>query len=222
MALAQVHGPAGQRQAHAHLSGRLDDGVEHGVVAAGNHVVVVEDRGGAAEGQLGQAHPGSSPHVGGIQPPPDGVQRHQPAEQVAAVGAATRHPLVEVVVGVHEARGDDVAVAADHLLARLGGHVTDRRDATGLDGHVAGPRPPRSTSRPGFCLPLIGPSWHRRPCGSAATGPGPEPRSGRSPGAPQKAPPPPAAWGWFSVRPAEVTRTKAALRRNSSRSVASR
>ncbi len=61
----------------------------------------------------------------------------QPVKEVAAVGAATCHPLVEVVVGVDEASGDDVAATLQDLVSRLGFHRSDRCDAAVLNCYVA-------------------------------------------------------------------------------------
>ena len=47
-----------------------------------------------------------------------------------------RHPLVEVVVGVDQTGGDDVAVDVDDGVARLGLHGADGRDAAAVDRDV--------------------------------------------------------------------------------------
>ena len=80
--------------------------------AGGVHVEVVHRRGAAAERQLGQADPRRE--VGGllVEPGPDRVERRQPAEQVRrrrrAVGPG--EVLVDVVMGVDQARRDQAAV----------------------------------------------------------------------------------------------------------------
>ena len=95
-----------------------DDRVEHGVVAARHEVVVVEHARASTERELAHADARGRVHVFDFEPAPDRVQRREPAEQVAADGAATRHPLEQVVMRVDEAGGDDPAVAVEHLVAR--------------------------------------------------------------------------------------------------------
>jgi len=105
---------------------------------------MVVGRGRAAgERELGQTHQRRRPDVIDVETPPDRVELHQPGEQVAPDAPAARHPLVEMVVGVHETGGDQVAVAPDHLVAGLLGHRPDRLDQAVADGDVA--RPPRPT-----------------------------------------------------------------------------
>ena len=90
-----------------------------------------------------------APPPGRPRPPaaPDRVELDEPAEQVAPDAPATCHPLVQVVVGIHEPRGDEVAVTPDRLVPRLLGHRPDRLDPAVADGDVAGP-PRSSQDRP--------------------------------------------------------------------------
>jgi hypothetical protein len=60
----------------------------------------------------------------------------QPVKEVAAVGPAAGHPLVEVVVGVDEASGDDVTATLQDLVSRLGFHRSDRCYAAVLNCDV--------------------------------------------------------------------------------------
>src|SRR5205807_2499528 len=65
---------------------------------------------------------------------------HQPLEEGGVLRVAARRPLVEVVVGVDEAGGDQAAARVDPGRGRIGwgGAVADGDDAIALDDHVAG------------------------------------------------------------------------------------
>ncbi len=141
--LAQVHRASREVHADPHGLRGVDDRVEHGVVAAGHQVVVVGRGRAPGERELGEPHQRRRPDVLHVEPPPDRVELDEPAEQVAPDAPPARHPLVQVVVGVHEPRGDQVAVAPDRLVPRLLGHRPDRLDPAVADGDVA--RPPRAS-----------------------------------------------------------------------------
>ena len=126
-----------RNEADAHLTRRLGDGVEHRVVAPGHEVVVVGGGRAAGAGQLAEAAPGRGVDLLDRQPPPHGVELDQPVEEVPPDGPAPGGPLVEVVVGVDQPGGDDVALAAEHLVAGLGGDGADGLDATVAQGDVA-------------------------------------------------------------------------------------
>ena len=117
----------------------VDDRVEHGVVAVGDQVLVVGRGRASRQRELGESHQRRRPDVLDLQPPPDRVELDEPAEQVAPHAPAPRHPLVEVVMRVHEPRGDEVPVASDHLVARLLGNRPDGLDPAVADRDVTGP-----------------------------------------------------------------------------------
>jgi hypothetical protein len=101
--------------------------------------VVVGGGGAAGQGELAHGHRRGRLHVLGGQPRPHRVQRGQPAEQGAVEGPAAGHPLEEVVVGVDQPGGDDVAVDPHDLVAGLGGHRPDSCDPSTVHRHVPGP-----------------------------------------------------------------------------------
>jgi len=101
---------------------------------------VMVGRGRAAgERELGEPDQRGRPNVRDVEASPDGVELDEPAEEVAPHAPAPRHPLVEVVMRVHEPRGDEVPVASDHLVARLLGHRPDGLDPAVADRDVTGP-----------------------------------------------------------------------------------
>ena len=72
--------------------------------AAREDVVVVEDGRAAGERELGEAGArGGVEHLV-VDPRPDRVERPQPGEEVGVLRPGAREGLVEVVVGVDEAR----------------------------------------------------------------------------------------------------------------------
>jgi hypothetical protein len=75
--------------------------------------VVVEDRRAAGERELGE--PRARRRVLGLRvdPGPDRVELPQPREQVGLLGARAGQGLVQVVVGVDQARGEQAAGAVD-------------------------------------------------------------------------------------------------------------
>ena len=93
--------------------GRVDLGAEQVAAVVREDVVVVGGRRAAGLRQPGQGAGGRGPGDVGVEPAPDRVERGQPLEQRAVDGEAAGHPLVEVVVGVDEARRDQAAAAVD-------------------------------------------------------------------------------------------------------------
>ncbi len=137
---APVHRTAYRMQPHADPLGRGDHRAENVAAGPGKDVVVVGGRGAA-----GQRHPGQARRRGGVcdlrvNARPDRVQLGQPVEQRRVRRVAASGPLVEVVVGVDQPRGDQAAgrIDAPHraLLGR-GGTGADRHDALTLDDDVA-------------------------------------------------------------------------------------
>ena len=129
------------------LAGRVDDRVEHGVVAARHEVVVVEHARAAARRELGDAD-ARRPRArlrprGG--PTPDTAR--QPAEQIAADRPAAGHPLEEVMMRVDQPGRDDRAVAIDDVIVRLGARRNRRRRCGRPRSRRRPVRAPRSTVR---------------------------------------------------------------------------
>ncbi len=108
------------------------------VTAVAREDVVVVGDGGAA-GQREPRHPGGA---GGVRDPvveaaPDRVERDQPLEERVVGGHAAGGPLVEVVVGVDQARGDQAAVGLDAFVELAGVHAfADFGDPVVLDDDV--------------------------------------------------------------------------------------
>ena len=152
------------------------------------HVVVVGGGGAAGQGELGKGDGGGGVDVLGRQASPDRIQLGQPSEQIIADGAAAGHPLVEVVVGVDQAGGDDVAVDPDDLVPARRPPTPRRRSA-----RPRRPRPPASgppAGQVGSCHWLVdGPStmssrrrrrsWRSRPAAAACSAAGESPAAGR-------------------------------------------
>lgn len=139
--LAAVHRTAGEGEADAHLGRGADDRAGEVAGALGEDVVVVHGGGDAALGHHREgALRGRVRHLL-VDARPRRVQRDEPVEEVVVGGQTTRDPLVEVVVGVDQARGDEVTRAvdaADHVVEVLGGLArSDRLDLVAGDDHVA-------------------------------------------------------------------------------------
>ncbi len=116
---------------HAQVLCRGDLGADQVATARRVHVQVVHRRGAPAEGQLRQPDPRRDVRGLLVQSGPQRVQRGEPVEQRAARGREVRpgEVLVQVVVGVHQSRGDQAARRVDgprrrRLLAR-GAHGSD-------------------------------------------------------------------------------------------------
>jgi len=130
--LGEAHRTARRVEPDAQLAGGRDLGAEQIAAAAWMQVEVVGAGGAAREGELGQADPGRDVCRLLVQAAPQGVERLQPAEQGGAghgtVGAG--EVLVEVMVGVDEARGDQAAGGVDGLAGgrRLVGGGPDPGD----------------------------------------------------------------------------------------------
>jgi hypothetical protein len=117
---AQVHRPAAGVEAQADTGGRGDLGVKGVAAGAGpeaaaprEDVVVVGAGGAAGQGQPGQARGRRGVDLLGVDPGPDRVQLGEPVEQHGLLGAALGKPLVQVMVGVDQARGGQAPGAVD-------------------------------------------------------------------------------------------------------------
>ena len=78
--------------------------------------MVVEDGRAARERELGEARARGNVLGLRIDPRPERVERLQPGEEVGFLRPGPRECLVEVVVRVYEARGDDGAAEVDPLV----------------------------------------------------------------------------------------------------------
>ncbi len=140
---AQVHRAPGRLEADAQLAGGPDLRTDQVAGPAGEHVVVVGG-GAAPAGQQGGDR-GPRGGAGGrlIDPAPDRVQGLQPLEQVRLLRHPPGQPLVEVVVGVDQARGKQVTgpihPLGRHAVAVPGrGPGPGRGDPLVLHHHVPG------------------------------------------------------------------------------------
>ena len=69
--------------------------------------MVVEDGRATRQRELGQAGARCGVEHLGVDPRPDRIERAQPGEEVGILRVGARERLVEVVMGVDEARRDD-------------------------------------------------------------------------------------------------------------------
>lgn len=104
----------------------------------GENVEMVGACRAAGEGQLGQ--PGDRADVDGLigQVGPNGVERLEPREQVGILGDDAGQALIEMMVGVDEARQNDMVAQVEDGVGRLG-QVGGRTD--GLDHVIAHEQP---------------------------------------------------------------------------------
>ena len=99
--------------------------------------MVVADGRAARSGQHRHGSRRTSPREVGVDARPQRVERRQPVEEDRVLRVPAGQPLVQVVVGVDEARGDQASRRIDDLGA--GAHVvrraarTDRRDDAVVD-----------------------------------------------------------------------------------------
>ncbi len=133
--LAEVHRAARGDDAHPELLCRSDLGLDETDDPAREDVVMVEDGGAARSGELGEAAPRRRVLHLVVDPCPDRVQRLQPREEVGLLRARACEGLVQVVVGVHEAGGDDCA--AEILCAGRRFTAVHLRDQAVLDPQPA-------------------------------------------------------------------------------------
>ena len=143
LGLAQVHRPACGLEAEAEFPSGLDLRAEQ-VPGAAREDVGMVGGGGAAAGQQGCDGPARrGVHHLLVDPGPDRVQLREPLEQGGLLRTAPGQPLVEVVMRVNQARGEQVTRHVDPLgwdavviaRQRAGAH---RRDQVVLHHDVPG------------------------------------------------------------------------------------
>ena len=125
----------------AQLLGRMDLGADQVTASLWMDVQVVGRSGAAAQGQLGQPHPGRQVSGLLVEQSPARVQDRQPLEQGPVDGRRVRagEVLIDVMVGVDQPRGDQATVRAEHL--GRGGRPVGRR-SDGADQAVGHCHPP--------------------------------------------------------------------------------
>ena len=126
--LAQVHRATRGVKTQADGLRRDDLGREHVATLFREDVVVVGAGGAPREGQ--PAERAGCRHVHGVlvDARPHGIQRGEPLEQGVISGEAASQPLIEVVMSVDQARGEDAAASVDDL-----GSVRHRRIDLAVD-----------------------------------------------------------------------------------------
>lgn len=139
-ARAKIHRPSTRVKTQSHLGGRGDLGAEQVAALAREHVVMIRRGGAAGTGQRGETAGRRDPHRFLVDACPDRIERGEPLEQRVVRGETPGDPLVEVVVGVHQARCQQTAAAVDALdLAVEGGCVAlaDGLDPVAAQHHMA-------------------------------------------------------------------------------------
>ena len=101
---AEVHRATRRDDANAQLAGGLHLRLDQAGAAAREDVVVVEDRRASGERELREPGPGGGVLGFGVDPGPHRIELPQPAEQVGFLCPRASQRLVQVVVGVDEAR----------------------------------------------------------------------------------------------------------------------
>ena len=116
---AQAHRTAGEHGAHAQLAHRLDLHVDGILQAAREQVMVIGGGAAAGQQQLGQRHLAGQRQLLRREARPDRVERFQPGEQrlVDHRRPGAGEGLVEVMVGVDQARQQHVLAGIEGLLA---------------------------------------------------------------------------------------------------------
>ena len=141
---AEVHRAARGDDPDADLGGGPELGLDEPRDAPREDVVVVEDGGAARERELGDAGSrGGVDHLL-VDPRPDRVERAQPGEEVGVLRPGAGEGLVEVVVGVDEARCDDRAVEVFAGPGRVAGaELRDRARSRSGSTRARAPCRPR-------------------------------------------------------------------------------
>ena len=135
--LAEVHRAARGDDPHPDLPRRLHLRLDQPLAALREHVVMVEHRRAAGQRELGEARARRRVLRLGVDPRPHRVELAQPGEEVGLLRAGAREGLVQVVVGVDQAGGDDGAVEVDRVPGVRLGTAADRRDRGALDEQPA-------------------------------------------------------------------------------------
>jgi hypothetical protein len=114
-------------QPHPDARGGRDDAAEDVAGAGREHVVVVGDGGAARAGEHGDSRLSARLDEVGVDGRPGRVERDEPVEEYGVLRPAAGEPLVEVVVGVDQPGGEQVAGAVDDLDDRARGERFARR-----------------------------------------------------------------------------------------------
>ena len=114
--LAEVHRAPRGDDPHAELPRRLHLGLDEPGAPAREDVVVVEHGRAAGQRELGEPRARGGVLGLGVDPRPHGIQLAEPGEEVGVLRAGAREGLVQVVMGVDEARCDDGATEVDALV----------------------------------------------------------------------------------------------------------
>ena len=139
----EVHRAAGRVEPQADRGRRADLGSQQVAAARREHVVVVGARRAAGAREPPQRRGRRGPHDLLVDAGPHRVQRGEPLEQRGVDSEPAGGPLVEVLVGVDEAGGQQAAGAVEHAVgspAYVIGRGTgpDRRDPVAVDDDVPG------------------------------------------------------------------------------------
>ena len=128
VAFSDAHGASGRMEADADLAGPVDAVGKR--AAAGVKVEVIRGERASGKCEFAQTECCREPHVVGREAGPNRVEGLQPSKQerVLSGGNGAGEGLVEVVVGVDEARCDDAAPGIDNVIGRGGKIGSDRFD----------------------------------------------------------------------------------------------
>ena len=116
--LAEIHRAPRGDDPYPQLARGLHLGLPQPLTASRKDVMVVEHRCTSGQRQLGEARTGGCVLALRVDPGPHRVQLAQPLEQGRLLRPGSRQRLVEVVVGVDEARRDDRSGEVDDDLRR--------------------------------------------------------------------------------------------------------
>ena len=141
--LRTVHRTARDRHADAERERLFDLDVDRAIEANREKVMMVRRRGAAGQKKFGERQADRHTETVGREPRPDWIKRREPAEKllVERLRMGARQRLIEMMVGVDEARDDDVAARIEGLIAgrsrRLAGRKNLCDPAAGHDDAAA-------------------------------------------------------------------------------------
>src|SRR5437764_13602085 len=102
--MPEVHRAAAWMESQAELGRHLDLGLQQPAGAGRKYVVVIGAGGTAAQGELGESDLGGGSLPVRVDGGPDGIKFAQPIEQPSLLSPHSSQRLIQVVMGVDQAR----------------------------------------------------------------------------------------------------------------------
>src|SRR2546426_7741188 len=111
--MAQVHRAAARVESQAELGRHLDLSLEQSAGAGRKHIVVIGGGGAATQRKLGESDLGGGPLPIRVDGGPDGIELAQPIEEPSLLSPHSSERLVQVMMGIDQARQRDQPASVD-------------------------------------------------------------------------------------------------------------